>query len=367
MERKIKKYLFWLLFFITFVSFANAAPTLLHVKQNGDEFVFTFNEVIAKSAVKQFSMANKTSNRYIYDIKASRANTFKEPVATGISRLRIAQFDKTTVRIVFEDSKKQTITYAIKDKTITFKVKGLIATSNVATTPSPVVIKKNKIVVIDAGHGGKDAGAVYGKLYEKNAVLQISLLLGEELKRKGYTVFYTRTKDVYLQLRDRTKVANDKNADLFISVHANAAPKKAEYNSWEGIETFFLSPARSDRSKSVAELENKSDLDEMDFYSKQTFLNFLNREKIIASHKLAIDVQQFSLTSVKTKYKQVSDGGVREAPFWVLVGAQMPAVLLEVGYITHAGDRERMFNKEFQKLLADGIATGIDAYFLKNQ
>ena len=167
-------------------------------------------------------------------------------------------------------------------------------------------------------------------------------------------------------MRDRTKFANDKMADLFVSIHANAAPNAAKAKSMHGIETFFLSPARSERSKNAAALENKSDIEEMNYFSQQTFLNFLNREKIIASNKLGIDIHRELLTSAR-KLHNVSDGGVREAPFWVLVGALMPAVLIEIGYITHPSEGTNLFNDAYQSALANGIANGIDGYFSKNR
>ena len=226
---------------------------------------------------------------------------------------------------------------------------------------------KGKVIVLDAGHGGDDPGAINGSLKEKNIVLSIAQKAGKELQGRGYKVYYTRSKDKFINLRDRTKYANDKAADLFISIHANAAPNKTKAATMHGIETFFLSPARSERSKNAAALENKSDIEEMNYFSKQTFLNFLNREKIIASNKLAIDVQREVLARAKSVSPKASDGGVREAPFWVLVGALMPAVLLEVGYITHPDEGELINNSKYQDALAKGLADGIDVYFSNQQ
>jgi len=226
---------------------------------------------------------------------------------------------------------------------------------------------KGKVIVLDAGHGGDDPGAINGSLKEKNVVLSIAQKAGKELQGRGYKVYYTRSKDKFINLRDRTKYANDKAADLFISIHANAAPNKTKAATMHGIETFFLSPARSERSKNAAALENKSDIEEMNYFSKQTFLNFLNREKIIASNKLAIDVQREVLARAKSVSPKASDGGVREAPFWVLVGALMPAVLLEVGYITHPDEGELINNSKYQDALAKGLADGIDVYFSNQQ
>ena len=235
------------------------------------------------------------------------------------------------------------------------------------TSTKKITSAKGKVVVLDAGHGGDDPGAINGSLKEKNIVLSIAQKAGKELQGRGYKVYYTRSKDKFINLRDRTKYANDKAADLFISIHANAAPSKTKAATMRGIETFFLSPARSERSKNAAALENKSDIEEMNYFSKQTFLNFLNREKIIASNKLAIDVQREVLARAKSVSSKASDGGVREAPFWVLVGALMPAVLLEVGYITHPSEGDLINNSKYQDALAKGLADGIDVYFSNQQ
>ena len=225
---------------------------------------------------------------------------------------------------------------------------------------------KGKLIVIDPGHGGNDAGAMGNNLKEKNIVLNTATKLGTLLKKRGYKVLYTRNSDVFINLKSRTAFANKKNADMFISVHANAAPNAKQASKFSGVETFFLSPARSERSKNAAALENKGDLEDMNEFSQETFLNFLNREKIIASNKLAIDIQGYILNSVQSKFKS-KDGGVREAPFWVLVGATMPAVLIELGYISHPDEGKLLGKNEYQNALANGIANGVDAYFHKNK
>jgi N-acetylmuramoyl-L-alanine amidase len=225
---------------------------------------------------------------------------------------------------------------------------------------------KNRIIVIDAGHGGDDVGAVGpNKRYEKVVNLEVTKYLYKILKQRGYNVYLTRSNDKFIKVMDRTILANDKNADLFISIHTNAMPKE-KANSTSGIETFFLSPARSERAKRVAALENKDDIREMNESSKSAFLESLNRPRITASHKFAIDVQAGLLQSTRTKYKDVKDTGVKEGPFWVLVGAQMPSILIELGFISHPEESRRLYEKSYQQLLANGIANGIDSYFSKN-
>ncbi|WP_257842628.1 N-acetylmuramoyl-L-alanine amidase [Helicobacter sp. 13S00477-4] len=245
-------------------------------------------------------------------------------------------------------------------------------------TPSPVVkitnhsnqiarsSKKKYKIVIDPGHGGKDCGAMgITKVCEKVIVLSVSKFLEQELKKRGYIVYMTRDKDVYINLKERTDFANEKNADLFVSIHANSVPKTSN-DSPQGVETYFLSTARSERARKVAELENKDDVDVMNYFSRFSFLNSLNSHRLIASNKLAIDIQFGILRELRKNYQGVVDGGVREGPFWVLAGALMPSVLIEIGYNSNPIEARRIDDKRYQRLLSKGIADGIEGYFAKN-
>ncbi|MFT2742680.1 N-acetylmuramoyl-L-alanine amidase family protein [Helicobacter pylori] len=226
--------------------------------------------------------------------------------------------------------------------------------------------KKHKKIVLDAGHGGKDCGAMSANLVcEKDIVLEVVKFLHKELKKRGYSVLLTRDKDIYIDLVARTELANKKSADLFISVHANSIPKRSTSNA-HGIETYFLSTARSERARKVAEQENKDNVNLMDYFSKSLLLNSLNTQRLIVSNKLAIDVQYGMLQSIRKNYPDVVDGGVREGPFWVLAGALMPSILIEIGYNSHAIESKRIQSKPYQKILAKGIADGIDSFFSKN-
>nr|WP_232618666.1 N-acetylmuramoyl-L-alanine amidase [Helicobacter pylori] len=226
--------------------------------------------------------------------------------------------------------------------------------------------KKHKKIVLDAGHGGKDCGAMSANLVcEKDIVLEVVKFLHKELKKRGYSVLLTRDKDIYIDLVARTELANRKSADLFISVHANSIPKRSTSNA-HGIETYFLSTARSERARKVAEQENKDNVNLMDYFSKSLLLNSLNTQRLIVSNKLAIDVQYGMLQSIRKNYPDVVDGGVREGPFWVLAGALMPSILIEIGYNSHAIESKRIQSKPYQKILAKGIADGIDSFFSKN-
>ncbi len=335
-----------------------------------NKIILTFNKPVQKKDIYFFELNNRKKYRDVFDVKAILVFKAKRLSLQNIKSIRISQFNKKTVRIVLQDSNPINSTLSIeKDKMIIKvdrknKIKYIVNYTN-RYFSSAIVHKK--IIVIDPGHGGKDTGAIgYKKLREKNAVLKIALKLGQYLREDGYKVFFTRSRDVFIPLRTRTHFANIKKANLFISIHANAAPKKSQYLTAKGVETYFLSPARSNRAKRVSAQENRAVMSNMDYYSKQVFLNFLNREKIILSNKLAIDVQRGILENVRKRYN-IIDGGVRKAPFWVLVGAQMPAILIETGYITNPTEARRLFNPYYESLLAKGIANGVVSYFEKNR
>ncbi|MCI6661400.1 N-acetylmuramoyl-L-alanine amidase [Campylobacter sp.] len=404
---------------------------VLEVLSDKNSLKIKLNRNINKGELKNFTLGSGDSWRNVYDITGILPSKFTVP-QNGISaKIRIAQKDPSTVRIVFEDAKKSQIYAQINEKEITFsknkpaqntqkveqktqpsssakkvasaektsektsenKAEKTAKTQNtkndkkIAKKPEPVnqkamkitadtatasnklskKQKASKIIVLDPGHGGDDVGALSQnkKLREKDIALSVSKKTASLLKERGYKVLLTRSNDRFIKLRSRTSFANDKGAHLFISIHANAAPNKEKAKIINGIETYFLSPSRSERSMNAANLENKADTDEMNYFTKLSFLNFLNREKIIASNKLAIDIQAGLLKSVRASYK-VSDGGVREAPFWVLVGALMPAVLIEIGYISHPEESQKIANSKYQDHIAKGIADGVDEYFAKN-
>ena len=182
---------------------------------------------------------------------------------------------------------------------------------------------------------------------------------------RGYKVYMTRDNDTFIELKERTAMANRKDADLFISIHANAVSSSSADKAC-GIETYFLSPSRSSRATRVAAMENSTDISEMSNYGKSTFLSFTTNLNRIASNKLAIDVQKGLLGNLRKYHKDVIDAGVREGPFWVLVGAQMPAILVEIGFITNPEESQQLADKTYESDMACGIANGVDRYFINN-
>ncbi len=338
---------------------------LKKVRWQEDRLVLAFAKPLKKHQVNYFKLYDKKKKRYryVFDIKPSQLDKQHTLTHKELKRIKIAQYKPDTIRLVIENDTKLDMRFK-RDKEL------LVINPDVSAVVSPVAEKPvyrgdQKVIVIDPGHGGKDPGSVgYKKYREKVVVMQVARKLSKILKKNGHKVYMTRSGDRFVKLRNRTKYANRKKADIFISIHANAVPK-SKVKKAHGVETYFLSNARSERAKRVAAKENSDDIEEMNYYGKQSFLNFLNTEKIIASNKLAIDLQKGMLGELRKSHK-VKDGGVREGPFWVLVGAQMPAVLVEVGFITHPTEAQRLVKSGYQDRLAQGLAKGIERYFANN-
>jgi len=188
----------------------------------------------------------------------------------------------------------------------------------------------------------------------------------------GFNVKMTRYSDRHLSknrgkdLIKRARIANRLNADLFVSIHANATEKRTNYKAY-GVETYFLSRSKNKRAKSVAARENKDILKSLDPATRKVLLNAVfTGPKIVLSNKLAIDVQKRILSNTRALYKNVKDGGVKGENLFVLVGAQMPAILVEIGYLSNPIERRRLLNPVYQNLIAKGISEGIINY-LKNR
>ncbi len=213
-------------------------------------------------------------------------------------------------------------------------------------------------VVLDPGHGGKDPGAVGASgLVEKDVVLDIALRLREIMRNEPYwQVTMTRERDVFIPLEERTAIANAKNADLFVSIHANAA----ERPDLQGIETYFLDLATDDRAKQTAARENATSLKQV------SDLELILRDLMMTSKRnesslLAGTVQQ-ALVQAPGGGKNGRDLGVKQAPFVVLIGADMPAILIETGFISHPGEERKLADPKHRAHLARAILAGIKEY-----
>lgn len=348
---------------------------LQSVRWEDERLVLEFNKKLASNQINYFTLYDPQTKKYkyVFDIHASMLTESQSLKKDDISRIKLAQFDPQTLRLVIEDSekikvrfKKESNQLVINLETTLKKKTTYVKNEAKANISSPKRADRNRVIMIDAGHGGKDPGALgYRNYREKIVVLQIAKQLKSILNSRGYKVYMSRDKDVYIKLSNRTEYANKHNADIFISIHANAVEKSNAKKAC-GVECYFLSPSRSAKAERIAAKENSADMSDMNSYGKQSFLNFLNHHKILASNKLAIDIQRGMLGSLNKSYKNVVDGGVREGPFWVLVGAQMPSVLVEVGFISHPTEARRLVDSEYQKELVLGMADGIERYFVNN-
>lgn len=386
MEKRVRVKLlklFLLFLFATTVLFSSV-NRLKKVDIVKGELRLHFTDSYDKKEIKKFALTKPY--RLVFDLKNTRLSHTN--IAKHLDKsIRIAQYKPNTVRIVIQSDKTYSCTayqpffsktyYHIplpknssvlpakrykKSKENKIQTKAKVKKKKVKKIPTVSNVQKHELIVIDAGHGGHDPGAVGGGKKEKDVVLQIAKRLEKQLKKRGHPVYMTRKKDRFLKLRQRTKFADKKNAVVFISIHANAVAKKKRHKI-HGIETFFLQNTRDAKSQRIAARENKSVLQGTTKLSKNVIIDsVLSGPKIVQSNKLAIDVQRRIITNLRSKYKGVRDGGVRHAPFWILVGASRPSILIEVGYISHPRERKRLFTPAYQELIAKGIAEGVDTY-----
>jgi N-acetylmuramoyl-L-alanine amidase len=299
-----------------------------------------------------------------------------------LRRARAAQYDKRTVRVVLDIDNMEgykifhlynpfRIVLDVQGKEWKLKpVKKVVA----KRPPKRKEIKKDtkegislarqlglgvKRIVIDAGHGGRDPGAIgRNGLREKDIMLKLANLVAEKVRQelKCETIL-TRGKDVFMPLEDRTAIANMKKADLFVSLHVNAHKDR----KCMGVETYFLNIALDEDSMNVAARENATSTKNIS--DLQMILNDLMlNTKISESSRLARFVHKGLVGELRKRYKGVRNRGVRQAPFYVLIGAEMPAILVEVGYITNLTENRRLHSQTYLSKAASGIVKGIGSY-----
>jgi N-acetylmuramoyl-L-alanine amidase len=243
---------------------------------------------------------------------------------------------------------------------------GRVGTLPTLRTPKPVELPAQKDwderavrrVVIDAGHGGKDPGALGAdELREARVTLAIARELGKVLEGRGFEVILTRDTDVFLPLGERTDIANHKDADLFLSVHANAAKSK----KLAGVETYLLDTRYDRQTARVAARENGTSVKELsDLHLLLASLKLGNNERYAARY--ANLVQSSLIRRLRKNYSDTIDLGVKRGPFLVLFQADMPAILVEVGFVSNAAEGRRLASRDFARAAAEGIADGVSAY-----
>ncbi|HEX8893648.1 MAG TPA: N-acetylmuramoyl-L-alanine amidase, partial [Terriglobales bacterium] len=207
-------------------------------------------------------------------------------------------------------------------------------------------------IVIDAGHGGHDTGTIGPNgLEEKDLVLDVSLRLGRLLESKlGAEVIYTRDDDTFIPLETRTAIANEHQADLFISVHANSSQDETA----RGVETYYLNFTSNPDALEVAARENA--VSEKSIYELQDLVKKITlKEKIDESRELASDVQQSLYAGLSPKNPTLRNRGVKKAPFVVLIGANMPSILAEISFVSNATDEKKLETPDYRQKIAESM------------
>lgn len=350
--------------------------------------LFLSDRVASHHQTLPFDAKNQLAARFFIDLTpAVLSEAFSLPELQDhqwIQDIRVGQNAPEKLRLVLDlSSRGEDATF-----TVTPNAKGVLITAtyadamstpvniSAASVPKPkpakstkTPVRKNLRVVIDPGHGGADPGARGLKgAKEKDVVLAISkkvrTLLGKD---KQYVTFMTRDSDETLKLLDRTRYANEKDGDLFVSVHANASPRR----SARGVSTYFLNNADDQESLRVAMREN-GELDPSnlrvpsgsdDYYLEIMKASMIKNFHTTLSTDLARNIQSSMMKTLSRTYSEVVDLGVRSARFYVLTGAKMPAVLVETSFISNPTEEKRLINGKYQDKLAVSIVKGIEAFF----
>jgi N-acetylmuramoyl-L-alanine amidase len=227
------------------------------------------------------------------------------------------------------------------------------------TLPASAVSGGLRRIVVDAGHGGKDPGAIGPSgVMEKDVTLAMAKRLARRLEKDlGCQVILTRDKDVFLPLEERTAIANRVGADLFISIHANASKNR----SAQGVETYYLNFSKNDKAAAVAARENGTSLKEVSDLELILF-DLMANAKINESSRLAAEIQKNLVDGLSRHYSHVKNHGVRQGPFYVLLGANMPSVLVETAFISNKTEEARLRSSKYQDHAAHAIARAVHTY-----
>jgi N-acetylmuramoyl-L-alanine amidase len=285
--------------------------------------------------------------------------------------VRTAQRDAETVRVVLDLPGQDTIAFHRLDDPPRLIVDvGIRAAAREARIaggrePAPggdegAERRLVRRVVVDAGHGGVDPGAIGpSRVREKDVTLAIARRLSAHLRKAGFEVVMTRDADRYVALEERTAIANARRGDLFVSIHANAHPRRA----LNGTETWILNVADSRYARRLAARENGvEDAEAGGAESTRLLTNLDARTATLASRQLAQEVQRELVGSTRARFGDSLDLGVKNALFYVLVGARMPAVLVETAFISNRTEEKRLRSARFQDEVAASVARAVSGY-----
>jgi N-acetylmuramoyl-L-alanine amidase len=319
--------------------------------------------------LKKDDILKKPPRLYIDLTVAKLSPHLKEPIPIEgglLKRVRAGQYNPHTVRVVLDlESVAEYKTFPLSDPfRVVIDVLGTAPAQiphqeEVSQPPQPRQ-SKSIAIVIDPGHGGEDPGAIGPTgLKEKDVVLKLSQRVKDKIKKKlKWGVIMTRDDDRFIPLDERTAIANSKNADLFLSIHANACTDRKIC----GIESFVLGTTTDKVALRLAAKENNISTKQVsDLQVILADLKLNDPHKVIPSNLLA-DCVQRALVKDLQHYGQVRDLGVKQAPFVVLIGAEMPSILVEVSFISNPREEKRLRNSRYLNTLADAIVNGLTQY-----
>ncbi len=339
---------------------------ILHLSDNVDNLIFSFDEVHKYRFIR-------LSEDYWYIAIPGKIIGITTPlVPKGSVRRILVRIIRGETRIFFKmDSGFKYRFRIVLSKNHHFLVVRIVRMPIEKTfkgaaeknTTEKVAHFRTPVIVIDPGHGGKDPGAIgFFGLKEKNITLSIGRFVDYFLKRDGYKVIMTRDSDTYPTLADRVRLANRVKADIFVSIHVNYTPK--DKKDAKGLEVYFVNTTSDKRALRLAARENGMSLSQISDLNK-IILSLIQTTKIQYSKVLASYIYRYMLMFGKRIYRSYEGRGVKQAPFYVLVGTRCPSVLVETAFINNLPDATYLRSKDFRKAIAKGIAIGIER-FLKN-
>ncbi len=327
-------------------------------------------EVAYKDQLLNKDIALDKPPRLFIDLTAAKLSPrLKEPIAIEaglLKRVRAGQYTPHTVRVVLDlESVAEYKIFPLKDP---FRVViDVLGTSQVSqqegtakVSPLPVQPPSFKLV-LDPGHGGEDPGAIGPTgLKEKDVVLRIATQVRDQVRKElGWDVVMTREDDRFIRLEDRTAIASTEEGRLFVSIHANACKAR----DIRGIESYVIgTTTNKDALRLAAKENNISPRQVSDLQIILTDLKLNDPTKVIPSRQLAESIQMSLVNSLQKKYGQAKDLGVKQAPFIVLVGAEMPSTLIEVSFISNPKEEKMLRDQHYLDALTEAIVAGLKRY-----
>ncbi len=293
------------------------------------------------------------------------------PVGDGLLRaVRLGQNTLRTARVVIdvENYDRHRLMFLTHPDRLVIDVYGKRSPGNRRGSPAvpgarrsgrlPPGAREVRTVIVDPGHGGSDPGAIgLGGLQEKDVTLRLSKLLTAKLRSMGFQVVTTRETDRAVSLEERTAIAEASNGDVFISLHANAAPRR----SVQGIETYYPDANHERHSLHIAMRENGVSRDQLDELQR-TLAKFRIAETSPYSQRLASLVQGQLAQALSSRYGKIQDLGAKKGPFYVLFLSNMPAILVEAGFLTNKSDAKRLRDGDYLESVATQISIGLERY-----